>query len=65
MKAQAALELVLQLLLQAQQISTMVLAAQAQGRDLTPAEWAGITQDNDAARARLVEAIERAEQENR
>lgn len=60
MKAFAALDLVLQLLLQAQQISTVVMAAQHAGRDLTEDEWARIISDNDAARARLVAELEKA-----
>ena len=43
---------------QAQQISALVLKAQAEGRDqLTDEEWAQIRAVDDAARAGLVNAI--------
>lgn len=43
---------------QAQQISALVLKAQAEGRDqLTDEEWAQIRAADDAARAALVGAI--------
>ena len=46
---------------QAQQISALVLRAQTEGRDtLTDDEWAQVRGDDDAARADLVNAIERA-----
>lgn len=52
-----AIELALQLLTRSQQISTLVAAAQASNRDLTPEEWDAITSQADDARAALVEAI--------
>lgn len=46
---------------QAQQINALVLRAQTEGRDtLTEDEWAQIRAVDDAARADLVTAIERA-----
>ncbi len=55
-----AIELALQLLTRSQQISTVVAAAQAAGRDLTPEEWEAITGQADEARAALVAAIAKA-----
>jgi hypothetical protein len=56
-----AIELALQLLTRSQQISTVVAAAQAAGRDhLTPEEWSAITSQADDARAALVAAIAKA-----
>lgn len=55
-----ALELAIQLLVESQRISALIMAAQAEGRDITDAEWNGITADADASRQALVEAIERA-----
>ncbi|MGD9945498.1 MAG: hypothetical protein AB7L76_19165 [Burkholderiaceae bacterium] len=63
--AQAQIELTIDLLTvatrtmaQAQQISALVLKAQAEGRDrLTDEEWAQIRAADDAARAVLVTAI--------
>lgn len=55
-----ALELAIQLLTQSQRISTLVAAAQSEGRDLTGDEWAAITSDADASRAALVDANAKA-----
>lgn len=61
MNALVALDLAIALLTRGLQISQLVKAAQAEGRDtLTPEEWAAVTEPDDAARARLVEAIEKA-----
>lgn len=55
-----ALELAIQLLVRSQRISSLVAAAQTDGRDLTTEEWAAITQDADDSRAALVTSIEKA-----
>ena len=53
-----ALEVVLSLLSRASEISELIRAVNASGRtELTPEEWAVITNKNDEARQRLVEAI--------
>ena len=60
--ALVALDLAISLITRGLQISQLVKAAQAAGRDtFTAEEWAAITGEDDAARARLVEAIEKAQ----
>lgn len=62
----AAIELTLQLLAKATEISTVVAKAQGEGRTtLTPEEWQGITAADDAARTLLVDAIEAAKEDGR
>lgn len=62
----AAIELTLQLITKATEISTVVAKAQSEGRaTLTPEEWQGITAADDAARTLLVDAIEAAKEEGR
>lgn len=54
-----ALDLAISLMTRGLQISQLVKSAQAAGRtDFTPEEWAVITGEDDAARQRLVDAIE-------
>jgi hypothetical protein len=54
----AAVDLLVELLSQAQKISGLVQAAQAAGQvDLTDAQWATITGADDSAEAALVAAI--------
>lgn len=66
MKTGAAIELALELLARAAQISTVVANAQAQNRaELTKEEWDVITAADASARAALVDAIARAKAEGR
>ena len=65
MKTLAAIDLVMALLIRAQQVSALVAHAQAEGRDLSPEEWAQIISANDDARAVLAAAIAKAEAEGR
>ena len=61
-----ALELLLALLAKTSEISALIAQARAEGRDtLTPEEWSTITAADDAARARLADAITKAETEGR
>ena len=63
MSAQAAaagIGLLLQLIEQAARVSTVIRQAQAEGRDVTSAELAGIIAAGDGARAALVDAIARS-----
>ena len=53
-----ALDLLISLLNQSQQISGIIAKAQAAGRtELTPDEWLTIIKSDDAARQKLIEAI--------
>lgn len=62
----AAIELTLQLIAKATEISTLVSKAQGEGRtELTPAEWQSIKTADDAARTLLVDAIEAAKEQGR
>lgn len=63
--AAAGIGLLLQLIEQAARVSTVIRQAQAEGRDLTSAELAGVVAENDVARATLVDAIARAKAEGR
>ena len=65
MKTLAATELLIALLSQAFRISQLLQAAQSGQRDLTDPEWNDIVGDNDAARARLEAAIQKAREEGR
>ena len=58
--AAAGIGLLLQLIEQAARVSSVIRQAQAEGRDVTPAELAEIVAENDAARAKLADAISRA-----
>lgn len=61
MKAAAAIELALQLIDAAARLGQLVRQARAEGReDLTDDELQAVVADNDAARAQLVAAINRA-----
>jgi RNA:NAD 2'-phosphotransferase (TPT1/KptA family) len=60
MNALVALDLVISLMVRAQQIADLIRQAQAQGRNLTDQELDAIVAENDAARARLAAAIARA-----
>lgn len=54
----AAVDLIVELLSQAQKISQLIQTAQAAGQtDLTPAQWAQITGSDDSAEAALAAAI--------
>ena len=54
----AAVDLLVALITNAQQISTLIQTAQANGQtDLTPAQWATITGNDDSAEAALSAAI--------
>lgn len=55
--ALAVTELLMELLIQAQRISSFLQLAQAENRDLTENEWRDIVAENADARARLVAAI--------
>lgn len=61
----AAIDLALHLMLKASEVSRLVAAAQAEGRDLSAAELAEIRQAADDADARLAAEIARAEAEGR
>ena len=62
----AAIELTLQLIVKATEISTVIAQAQGEGRTtLSPEEWQSITAADDAARTLLVDAIETAKSEGR
>jgi hypothetical protein len=57
----AAIDLMLALLSRAAEVSQVIAAARAEGRDtLTPDEWAAILKADDAARDALLAAIMRA-----
>ncbi len=58
--AAAGIGLLLQLIEQAARVSGVIRQTQAEGREVTPAELAEIVAENDAARAKLVDAIRRA-----
>jgi adenine/guanine phosphoribosyltransferase-like PRPP-binding protein len=61
MKTTAAIELLLQLTGQIAQLGAVIRQARADGREeLTHDELLAVVAVNDAARARLVDAIERA-----
>jgi len=62
MKVQVALNLAVELLIQAQKLSALVHAAQMKGKtDLTEEETAQLLSDRDAAFDRLDQAIKNAE----
>jgi len=63
--AAAGIGLLLQLIEQAARVSTVIRQAQAENRELTSAELAQLAVENDAARAALVAAIDRARSEGR
>lgn len=65
MNALAAIDLVLALLLRAQQISALIAQAQAESRDLTAEEWAQIVEEDSKARDALAAAIAKAQAEGR
>lgn len=66
MKFDVALELILQLLMQAAEVNARRQAAIAEGRDsLNDADLDALSLTNDAARNRLAEAIARAKAEGR
>lgn len=60
MNTSAAIELLVALLTQAARVSLLLQAAKAEAREITDEEWRELLNDNDAARARLVEAIVKA-----
>lgn len=60
MNTAAAIELLVALLTQAARISVMLNLAKAEARDITNEEWRELLNENDAARARLIEAIAKA-----
>lgn len=58
MNVNTAIDLLLALMLNAQKISVLIAQARAEGReDLTAAELATLRAEDDAARAKLVAAI--------
>jgi hypothetical protein len=59
----AATELLMQLIIETQKISALLLAAQGEGRDIADDEWNEIIAADNTARQRLASAIERAEHE--
>lgn len=61
----AALELLAALLDHAARLSLILREAQAEGRDLSEAEWTGILTENAEAMARLEAEIARARSEGR
>lgn len=63
--AAAGIGLLLQLIEQAARVSTVIRQAQAENRELTSAELSALAVENDAARAALVAAIDRARAEGR
>ena len=60
-----AITLLTQLLTQATALGNLIRAAQAQGRDITPAEFDALAAGDDSARAALDAAIARAKAEGR
>jgi hypothetical protein len=60
MNTAVAISLLTELLKQAAAISLLVRQAQTEGRDLTPQELEVVQAADDAARANLIGAIERA-----
>lgn len=59
-----ALEMLAAMIGRVQKISEVVSAVVASGRkELTEAEWTAIVAEDDAARARLVEALKKREEE--
>ncbi len=66
MGVNAALSLLIALLNNAAQISTLIAQAQAEGRDtLSDDQWSIILATNESARAQLVDAIAKAKAEGR
>lgn len=61
MNAAVALQLLTELIRSAAVIAPLITRANAEGRDLTPAELKAIQALDDVARQHLVEAIARAE----
>ena len=53
-----AIDAILTLLLRGAEVAQLVSKAQAEGRDITDDELMSVVAQNDAARARLVSAIE-------
>lgn len=60
-----ALEVLIQLTLQAQKISVLIQQATAESRDLTNEEFEAIATDANASRAALIQAIAKAKGEGR
>jgi hypothetical protein len=65
MSTLAAIDLVLALITRAQQISLLVAQAQAEGRELSKADWDEIIAENDLAKSALEAAIAKAKAEGR
>lgn len=61
----AAIELLLTLIANAARVSAVIRQAQAEGREVSPAELSEIILEGDGARAALVDAIARAKAEGR
>lgn len=57
MNVDLAIELLIQLGLQAGKISDAIAAAKAENRDISDEEWQQIRADNDAARAAFVATL--------
>jgi RNA:NAD 2'-phosphotransferase (TPT1/KptA family) len=60
--AAIALQLLMGLLDRASQVGMLINAAQAQGRDITKEELDGLAAKDDVARAKLQDAISRAQE---
>lgn len=58
--AAAGIGLLLQLIEQAARVSSVIRQAQAEGREISQNEIEQLIAENDAARAKLVDAIRRA-----
>lgn len=65
MDALTAITLLTQLLSQATTLGNLIRTAQAEGREITPAELDTLAAGDDAARAALEAAIARAKREGR
>lgn len=65
MDALTAITLLTQLLAQATALGNLIRTAQAEGRDITPAELDALAAGDDVARAALEAAIARAKSEGR
>jgi hypothetical protein len=59
MNAATAIQLLIGLLAQANQLGLLIAKAQAEGRDITDAELDGLAAGDDLARARLQAEIDR------
>lgn len=60
MGAAAAIDILIAILNNAYQISALIQQATAEGRDISPTEWASIKSADDAARKALEDAIKAA-----